>query len=476
MAERRNLGRGTCRVCGDEYNLTSNGRIRSHGPRDFRCQGGSDLPAEEVDVRTAEGGPTNADAARNATVNADREAQAAEEADVRTAENGTVMTVHGGPNPHRAPLDPNDRGTVQPSEAPVPAPFAAAVPVSQTPTVRGGESGLRPGPEQTDFDQWGRYKIPDPATGAVAGRQRVTTFVKMLSDQWGLSQWQQRVLLVGAGNNPQMSALAAGKDAKRDKAFLDGLATSIKDAAGSKDAAAHGTMMHTHTERADMGLMDEAEWAGLPDAIRRDLNAYLEAIEGAGLVPLPEMVERTTMVRSLDVTGTLDRVFRLPNGDHVIGDVKTGQDLSYGWLDIGMQLACYAHGVNENGVFDWGSRQWIPAPEVRTNCALARSVRDARKVRNHAEVLDLDSLRVVAVEPQAIEAAEPAPLAVQPHSEAFTAPVADPRRDKARSLMGAVAAPQAAAELYAFALEVWPEDEDFLLGLAGIGRSALRNV
>src|SRR6266581_2950559 len=184
MAERRNLGRGTCRVCGDEYNLTSNGRIRSHGPRDFRCQGGSDLPAEEVDVRTAE--------------------------------NGTVMTVHGGPNPHRAPLDPNDRGTVQPSEAPVPAPFAAAVPVSQTPTVRGGESGLRPGPEQTDVDQWGRYKIPDPATGAVAGRQRVTTFVKMLSDQWGLSQWQQRVLLVGAGNNPQMSALAAGKDAKRD--------------------------------------------------------------------------------------------------------------------------------------------------------------------------------------------------------------------------------------------------------------------
>jgi hypothetical protein len=341
----------------------------------------------------------------------------------------------------------------------------------------------------------------------------VTTFVKMLSDQWGLSQWQQRVLLVGAAGNPAVTATAVGKDAKADKAFLDGLATVLKDAAGSKEAAAHGTMMHTHTERSDMGLMTEAEWQSLPDAVVRDLAAYVAAIDKAQLHAIPEMVERTTMVRSLDVTGTLDRIFVLPNGDHVIGDVKTGQDLSYGWLDIGMQLACYAQGVNENGVFDWGLRRWLPAPKVRTdfaivmhmpagkgtctlyrvdinqgwaNCALARSVRDARKVRNHAEVLDLDAIAPMPVaddQPQIADivakiAADTArSLTVQPHSESFTASVApDPvqdNRQKARGAMRAIKDASGAAQVYAFAAEVWPADRAFLAELVEIGKTAL---
>jgi len=529
MTERRNLGRGTCRVCGEEYNLTSNRRIRSHGPRDNRCAGGSDHP---VDVEVI-------------------------------SSDGTSTPVLDNPNPHRAPLTPEEMRpvapTVQeaPSANPDPAPFTTAVPVSATPTIRGGES-VRTGPEKSDFDQWGRYKIPDPATGKVSGRQRVTTFVKMISDQWGLSQWQQRVLLVGAAYNPAIAATAAGRDAKADKAFLDGVVTILKDAAGSKEAAAFGTRMHTHTERLDLGIMTEQEFAALPDSEARDLFAYKEAVEAAGLVVEREMVERTTMVRSLDVTGTMDRVFKLPNGDYVIGDVKTGQDLSYGWLDIGMQLACYAQGINENGVFDWASRQWIPGPKVRTdfaivmhmpagkgtctlyrvdinqgwaNCALARSVRDARKVRNHAEVLDLSA---VAMRPEVSlpgdyiqESANRAdendrkeahrnrcpvcdyftetftdmdhhmavqhpgiwedtsgedermvmPLEVQPHSESFGSqavpePAPDPR-DKARAAMHAVKDKGAAAQVYRFAAEVWPADTAFLAELVEIGKTAI---
>jgi len=445
-----------------------------------------------------------------------------------------LTTLNVGPNPHRDPL---------PSGADLSPPaFSTAVPVSQTPTVRGGES-LRPGPQKSDYDQWGRYKISDPATGAVTGRQRVTTFAKMISDQWGLSQWQQRKLLIGAAENPGITAVAAGRDAKSDKAFLDSIADTLKDASGSKEAAAHGTMMHTHTERLDMGMMDPAEWSGLPRNISRDLTAYQDAIAESGLVAIPEMVERTTMVRSLDVAGTLDRIFRLPNGEHVIGDVKTGQDLSYGWLDIGVQLACYAYGVNENGVFDWSSREWIEAPKVRTdfavvmhmpagkgtctlyrvdlsqgwaNCALARSVRDARKARNHAQVLDLSSVEFQEAPAPVLET-DPEPLVVQPHSESFgtqadiadlmarmeqartpaeagavwqeaeTAGVPDDilqkladagaegleRRGAARSAMSVVRSQQDAAELYAFAAEVWPDDAEFLAELAGIGKTAL---
>lgn len=36
--------RGICRVCGQDGNLTANGRMRSHGPVADRCPGGSDLP------------------------------------------------------------------------------------------------------------------------------------------------------------------------------------------------------------------------------------------------------------------------------------------------------------------------------------------------------------------------------------------------------------------------------------------------
>jgi hypothetical protein len=48
MVERRNFGRGTCPEpeCGKEMNLTSDGKIRQHGPRKDPCPGSGSEPKE----------------------------------------------------------------------------------------------------------------------------------------------------------------------------------------------------------------------------------------------------------------------------------------------------------------------------------------------------------------------------------------------------------------------------------------------
>jgi len=249
--------------------------------------------------------------------------------------------------------------------------IAAPEPTTVPGLAPGAPLPVRVGPdEKTDFDQWKRYKIPDPITGKVTGRQRMTTFAKSISDQYGLGQWQQRVLLTGAARFPAMAAGAEKLDVKADREVLDGMVESIKNAAGAKDKAAHGTTVHTYTEHMDAGSMTAEAWAQIPQPFLPDLMAYRNEMSAAGLYSVPEMIERTTILRSMEVAGTLDRILRTPADDYVIGDVKTGQDLSYGWLDIAIQLACYAHGVNENGVWDWATRQWLPAPKVRTDYAI----------------------------------------------------------------------------------------------------------
>ena len=629
--------RGTCRVCGGDFQLTANGRIRSHGPREQRCAGGSDLPAAVVALAAAteladDPRPTASDPRPTATEF--REAEAVLSGDVANTPQHVLSKsediayrgrTHGvrpdpdGPNPHRAPLPtgatseqlaemaarrsggaaaelaldndpPIIRGTPIGATSFGPAPVAAPSFIAEfdsyvctrcdgpimagdeiradgqggyacayhaetvyaldndppTPPALWGnppvESGpaesefsdpgpeaayapkpyyppntnrripadatagadnaeprpvaavtfdsaapagppkvhpdsaphrVRKGPEKDDFDRWGRYKLPDPRTGETKGRQRVTTFAKMISDQYGLSRWQQRMLLKGAVENPQIVTTARGLDVKVNAATMDTVADALKDLAGDRVAAAKGTEFHKVTEEFDLGHYTHE--GQVPEQHRGALANYAVSLSRAGIKVVPAMVERTTMVRSVDVAGTLDRILQLPNGDFVIGDVKTGQDLTYGWLDIGVQLACYAHGVNENGVWDWDSRTWLPAPKVRedyaivmhvpagseicvlyrvdltvgwANATLAAQVREARKYRRHSQLLALDGPEFVP-SPGAAEALEAAQGAVQSFGNAGVPVVTDngvsyqvPGTSAVDALAGAAALPR----------------------------------
>lgn len=239
--------------------------------------------------------------------------------------------------------------------------FTAPGPASDIPE---GSVSMQPDPER---DRWGRYLIlGQPHT-------RTTTFVKSASSTFTLNQWQQRMTVKGLTLRPDLLALAHGLDVKTDKQTLNSIAEQAKEAAGQKVAANLGSAYHAFSERLDAGLITLDD---IPPIYRHRLAQYQDVIRRAGLTTRPEWIERTTGVRAdqvsaaLPVGGMLDRIWRLPNGELVIGDLKTGSDLSYGWGEITAQLAIYAHGVNTHGLFDWNRKEWENILRDRSGTAL----------------------------------------------------------------------------------------------------------
>lgn len=216
-------------------------------------------------------------------------------------------------------------------------------------------------------DQWGRYLLPHPVTGLYSddkvkatrrnGWMRVTTFAKAAADTYALTRYDERLTLLGATLRPDVIALAHGKDVREDKRELNQLVTQVKDAAGAKVAANIGTAVHGFTEQVDAGWIDLSD---VPKAYQEHVERYLDELAQAGLKPVPGLIERTTFVSEWDVVGTFDRVlYHRPSDSYVIGDLKTGRDLSYGRMEIAIQLALYSRGVNAHGVFDWNTQTWL---------------------------------------------------------------------------------------------------------------------
>lgn len=267
---------------------------------------------------------------------------------------GTVMAPASATPVHPVGIDSRDF----PADA-----FTSPAPASVIPD---GSVSMQPEP---DRDRWGRYlihKVP---------HTRATTFAKAASSTFTLNQWQQRMTIAGLVMRPDLVALAHGLDVKRDRSQLNSIAEQAKEAAGQKVAANLGTAYHAFSERLDAGLITLAD---VPEQYRPRLAQFQETVRGAGLTTRTEWIERSTAVRAdqvsaaLPVAGTLDRIYRLPNGQLVIGDLKTGADLSYAWGEIAVQLALYAHGLNTFGLFDWRSKTW-EQPEsfsVRTDFAI----------------------------------------------------------------------------------------------------------
>lgn len=263
---------------------------------------------------------------------------------------------------------------MEPPAGPAPDPFTAPAPASLIPESTTTVSG-QPEP---DRDRWGRYLIMGQA------HTRATTFAKLGANTKAIGLWNERNVIRGLTLRPDLLMLANGLEVKRDRDQLNSIASQAKDAAGSKVAANIGTAYHAFSERIDAGLMTISD---VPVQYQRRVEEYTGALYRAGLTTRPEWIERTTAVRAdqigapLPVAGTLDRIFQMPDGSLVIGDLKTGADLSYGEMEIEVQLALYAHGVNTHGLFDWNTKTWHtvegpgyapggPGLKVRTDIAI----------------------------------------------------------------------------------------------------------
>ncbi len=213
---------------------------------------------------------------------------------------------------------------------------------------------------EPERDGYGRYLIPHPETGKKQAWTRATTMAKSISDTYALQKWGERMTAKGLMSRADLRAMVAATPLT-DKDKLNALCEDAKTAAGSKDSANHGSAMHAFTETLDRGQADDAFWSALEDQQRADLAAYAKALEAEGITILPQFIERTVVLTDPEVVGTFDRIVRMPDGTLRIVDLKTGQNLDYGWNEIAIQLAIYA---NAGTVYDWRTRKHLPMPDV----------------------------------------------------------------------------------------------------------------
>lgn len=203
-------------------------------------------------------------------------------------------------------------------------------------------------------DQWGRYLLPDPVTGKQRAWTRATTVARTLADEYALNLWKLRVACKGIALRPDLIASAAAADPETDKGTLNEIAEAAMERGGASSGRNLGTALHTFTQRLDRG--EPLASLGAPAPLDLDLAAYQAMLKGHRLGIRPEWIERIVIVPELGIAGTLDRILtQLPGEAKVppltVADLKTGKDLSYGWLEIAIQQAIYAR----------ASYMWQPA-------------------------------------------------------------------------------------------------------------------
>lgn len=177
----------------------------------------------------------------------------------------------------------------------------------------------------------GQPLIIPPGGGKEEAYTRCTTYIDPIDDKTNLTKWKQRQTALGLSMRPDLlTSTIAHRDDKRE---LDRIVDAALEAASSSAAATTGTSLHAFTEALDRGepLPDH-----LPDTIRASLDAY-----AAATAPLKAVhIERFTVLDSLRVAGTPDRIVSLAPRLH-IADIKTGS-IEWAALKIAMQLAIYA--------------------------------------------------------------------------------------------------------------------------------------
>lgn len=219
-------------------------------------------------------------------------------------------------------------------------------------------------------DRWQRYLLPDPETGVERAWTRVSTVARTLADEFNLTKWKLRMVAKGVALRPDLVAGAAAADPDVDKKTLDAIAEKAMERAGSSSGANLGTALHSFAERIDRGTAPNV--SEIPGALRPDLAEYINTLQRHRLAIRSEWIERIVVVPALGVAGTFDRIVQQVAGvtkskPLSVLDLKTGKDLSYGWLEIAIQQAFYA-----NASFMWNpvTQSYEPMPEVDTDRAL----------------------------------------------------------------------------------------------------------
>lgn len=216
----------------------------------------------------------------------------------------------------------------------------------------------------------GRYRLPQlDGTHKPWGWMRVSNLVSAYSDQFGLRMWEIEQTLRGVKlDHGLYLELLETPPGEVDRYWVEQFIERCKKVAGGSAGADHGNERHAAVE----GLHFGADARLYPSETRRMLALYASTLQRHQLTPLPGMQERRVLVESLEVVGTLDNIVRdeAISGPaepwDLVADLKT-QRKFWTFLEIGAQLACYAHG---DAMWDVEQGKWVSMPPVRQDVAL----------------------------------------------------------------------------------------------------------
>jgi hypothetical protein len=224
-----------------------------------------------------------------------------------------------------------------------------------------------PAPTPTGVLRRGRYHLPHlDGTHKPRGWMRVSNLVGAYSDQFALRLWELEQMARGVALAHELYVEAVdffgsgpGKDEAREwtAEFME----RVKRVSGGSAGADHGNARHDAVE----GLHRGADINLQPAEVRRMLTLYASTLDRNGFVALPGMQERIVHVPELEVCGRLDNVLH-QGGQNIVGDLKT-QRRFWSFLEIGAQLAIYAHGA---AMWDPATSTWVGMPPVRQDVAV----------------------------------------------------------------------------------------------------------
>lgn len=221
----------------------------------------------------------------------------------------------------------------------------------------------------------GRYRLPNrDGSPKPYGWMRVSNLVSAYADQYALRQCEQRQMMQAIRTSRELytELLEATQSELDDPVWDEAFLERCKRVAGGSAGADHGNRRHDAVE----GLHRGDDTALYPSETRRMLALYQSTLTRHGLTPLPDMQERRVLVEELQVIGTLDNVVEQGmmlsdptariDPRNLVADLKT-QRRFWTFLEIGAQLACYAHG---DAMWDAAASVWVDMPAVRQDVAL----------------------------------------------------------------------------------------------------------
>jgi hypothetical protein len=165
----------------------------------------------------------------------------------------------------------------------------------------------------------------------------VTSVAGLLDDTYNLQQWVKRNVALGMALDESLAQRAIAYH--QDKGALGDVAEDALRAAKAHQAAERGSAIHRTLEAHDLGeaIIDT-------EANRALRRAYDKALESAGLIVVPEYVERIVLYPTQMIAGRFDRIFkRRRDGKYVIGDIKSGASAVKYPHKTAIQLALYAN-------------------------------------------------------------------------------------------------------------------------------------